>query len=469
MSIDSNIDSLEIENVMDIVLLQNFQDKFAESMGFASVIVDKDGNPVTKPSLYTSFCSNLVHSTTLGNARCAQCHKKGGEMAALKGKPYIYTCHAGLIDFAAPILVNGQLIGTILGGQVLTNMPEESRYIQIAREIGVDENKLVESVKSVKIITDNNLKAGAEVLFLIANVLSKIGYEELMLKDISKKLEIELLNKGLMLEESKKKNELKTQLFSTMSHELKTPLNIIFSSLQLLESVYKEKPVAPEMDTYFKYSKIMKQNCYRLLRLTDNIIDMNKIEFGFLNLNLKNDNIIKAVEDITLSIVDYAKLKKISVVFDTEIEERITSFDPEKLERIILNLLSNAIKFTETEGEINVNIYNENECILISIKDTGIGIPADMIEKIFDVFTQVDSSLARNAEGSGIGLSLVKSLVEMHGWEITVRSELNKGSDFIIKVPIKLVENEFNDYNQENSCINRLVENIKIEFSDIYL
>lgn len=467
---NNDINLVEIKDIIDINLLQNFQDKFAESMEFASIIVDKDGNPVTKPSLYTSFCNDFVHSTTLGDKRCAECHRKAGEMAVLTGKPHIYTCHAGLIDFAAPILINGKLIGTILGGQVLTKMPEESRYIQVAKEIGVDEYKLVESVKNVKIITDKNLRAAAEMLFIIANALSKIGYEELMLKDISQKLEIEAVNKDLLLKESKNLNEIKNQLFCTMSHELKTPLNIIFSSVQLLESVYKENLPLLEMKTFFKYSKIMKQNCNRLIRLTNNIIDMSKIELGFLNLNLKNDNIVKVIEDITLSIADYAKLKKISVVFDTEIEERITSFDPGKLERIMLNVLSNAIKFTESGGSINVNIFNEKEYILISVKDTGIGIPENMLEKIFNIYTQVDGSLTRNAEGSGIGLSLVKSLVEMQGWEITVSSELNKGSDFRIRVPVKLVEKELNTYNNhESSSLNGLVENIKMEFSDIYL
>lgn len=463
MVIENNdIELLTIENVIDINLLQNFQDKFAQIMEFASVTVDKNGNPVTKPSLYTSFCADFVHSTILGNKRCAECHRKGGEIAALTGKPYIYTCHAGLIDFATPILVNGKLIGTILGGQVLTKKPDESTYKEIAKEIGVDECEFFESAKKVKIITEKNLKDTAEVLFLIANALSQIGYEELMLKNISKKLEIKV-------EESEKYNELKTQLFFTISHELKTPLNIIFSSIQLLDSIYKNSSVTQETEVFYKYSGIMKQNCYRLLRLTNNIIDVNKMELGFSNLHLSNGNIVKFIEDITLSIVDYAKLKKINVVFDTEAEEIITSFDPEKLERIVLNLLSNSIKFTEPGGYINVNIFDKDEYILISVRDTGIGIPCNMIDKIFDIFTQVDGSFTRNAEGSGIGLSIVKFLVEMHGWKITVNSELNKGSNFIISVPIKLVEKQLDINNTESGSIDRLEENIKIEFSDIYL
>ncbi len=463
-----DIDLLEIKDVIDINLLQTFQDNFAESMGIASITVDINGNPVTKPSSYTDFCTNFVHSTTLGDNRCAESHREGGKIAALTGKPYIYTCHAGLIDFAAPILVKGKQIGTILGGQVLKKTPKESRYIETAKEIGVDEDKFVESVKKIKIITEKSLKAAAEVLFLIANALSKIGFEELKLKDISEKLEIEVLKKDLLLEESKKYNELKTQLFSIMSHELKTPLNIIFGSVQLLDSFYSDDSFTPKAGVFPKYSKIMKQNCYRLLRLTNNIIDMNKIELGFFNLRLKNSNIIKVIEDITLSVVDYANIKNINVIFDTEIEDITISFDAEKIERIMLNLLSNAIKFTEAEGNIYVNIFNEEKYILISVKDTGIGIPGNMQGVIFDTFRQVDSSLRRNAEGSGIGLSLVKSLVEMHKWEIAVKSEIGKGSEFIIKVPVKPLEKEYNICDKESGNLNAFVENIKIEFSDIY-
>lgn len=466
---DFNIESLEIKDVIDLKSLQTFQDNFAKSMNIASVTVDKNGNPVTKPSEYTSFCTDFIHSTSIGDKRCAECHKKAGEEAARTHRPYIYTCHAGLIDFAAPILINGRQIGTILGGQILTKRPEKSKYIQIAREIGVDENKFLEAVGKIKIVGEKNIEAAAEMLFIVANALSKIGYEELKLKRISENLEIEVLKKDSLLEESNEYNKLRTQLFSTISHELKTPINIIYSSLQLLESFYKSGSYISIDETFSKYSNIMKHNCHRLIRLINNIIDMNKIEVGFYSLDLKNNNIIKVIEETTLSVVEYARLKNINVVFDTEVEEKITAFDSEKFERIILNLLSNAIKFTEAGGSIEVNIYDKNEYILISVKDTGIGIPEAMCEKIFDKFTQVDTSFRRNAEGSGIGLSLVKSLVELHGGKVTVKSEMGVGSEFTIKLPVKLIESESNTYKDEDKNISDKEQKAKIEFSDIYL
>ncbi|GLC32577.1 sensor histidine kinase [Clostridium omnivorum] len=466
---DIDIESLNMKDVININLLQTFQDNFAESMDIASITVDRNGSPLTSPSSYTSFCIDYVHSTPIGDSRCAECHKKAGEIAVQTGKPYIYTCHAGLIDFAAPILINGHQIGTILGGQVLTKIPDEATYRKVAREIQVNEDKLVDSVKKIKITTEKNIRAAAELLYIYANSLSKIGYEELKLKNSSKLLENEVSRTNLLLEESKRANELMTQQFSILSHELKTPLNIIFSSLQLLESCYKASSLVPETGMFLKYSNIMKQNCYRLTRLINNIVDMNKIELGFSSLNLKNSNIIEVIENITLSVVEHASLKNISIVFDTDVEEKIISCDSEKIERIMLNLLSNAIKFTEAGGSVIVSICDKNDYILISVKDSGIGIPEDMLEKIFDTFTQVDGSLTRNTEGSGIGLSIVKSFTEMHGGEVTAKSQLGKGSDFIIKMPVNNIENESNTDNQEDSSLNDNEEKVNMEFSDVYL
>lgn len=183
-----NLDNIKLTDVLDIGILQKFQDNFAESMDIASVTVDIHGEPVTRPSSYTRFCSEYTHSTSVGDNRCAESHKRGGEEAARTGRPYIYKCHAGLIDFAAPIMVNGVLIGTILGGQILYNEPEDEPFRRTAREIGVNEDGYVDAVHKVKITTEKNIKAAAEVLFIVANALSQIGYQQMTLKTMANDL-----------------------------------------------------------------------------------------------------------------------------------------------------------------------------------------------------------------------------------------------------------------------------------------
>jgi two-component system CheB/CheR fusion protein len=136
----------------------------------------------------------------------------------------------------------------------------------------------------------------------------------------------------------------------------------------------------------------------------------------------------------------------------------------------MLNLLSNAIKFTDAGEEIMVSIYDRENTILISVKDTGVGIPEDKLAGIFDRFNQVDKTLKRNQQGTGIGLSLVESLVKMHGGEICVSSEFGVGTEFTIKLPVQKVDYE--DCNIEAYGLeerqDKYVEKINIEFSDIY-
>ena len=263
-------------------------------------------------------------------------------------------------------------------------------------------------------------------------------------------------------------DKVKTEFFANMSHELRTPLNVICSTIQLLKSFQGSKSLGDEKIKY--YINIMNQNSLRLLRLINNIIDTTKIEGDYISLHLKNGDIVYIVEEISQSVAEYIKSHGITLIFDTDVEEKIIAFDEEKIERIILNLLSNAVKFTERNGRILVNIFDKGEFVEISIKDTGTGIPKDKLEFIFERFAQIDKSTSRQNEGSGIGLALVKSLVEMHEGKIHANSEEGKGSEFIITLPVRVVDKE----QEENSLKSRAVfetkyeENLSIEFSDIY-
>ena len=257
-------------------------------------------------------------------------------------------------------------------------------------------------------------------------------------------------------------DKLKTNFFSNISHELKTPLNLIFSAIQIIE--LKNSTCKQEQGTIEKYIRIIKQNSYRLIRLISNLIDITKIDGGHFFTQLQNKDIVNVVEEIVISVVDYVESKGISIIFDTEIEEKVMAFDIDAMERIILNLLSNSIKFTPSGGCIEVNIYDKIDSIIISVKDTGLGIPIEKQSSIFEKFFKVDKSLSRNREGSGIGLSLVKELVALHDGTIELDSILGKGSEFRIELPVNLVhEDKINICTGEDK-----LERMKIEFSDIY-
>ncbi|WP_434291589.1 ATP-binding protein [Clostridium botulinum] len=289
------------------------------------------------------------------------------------------------------------------------------------------------------------------IFSILHDVTSKIQVEKLE-QDVKKN--IELLN------ESREYNKLITEFLSNISHELKTPLNVIFTAVQLLG--FYEKDVDYEKQD--KYLKLIKQNCYRLMKLINNLLDTTKLDSGYLKLNLVNYNIVNLIEEITLSVTSYAESKGINIIFDTNVEEKIIAVDTDKIERIILNLLSNSIKFTNAGGNIFVNVKDCGENVYIHVKDTGVGIPSDKLESIFERFFQVDKTLKKNKEGTGIGLHLVKSFVEMHNGTVTIKSELGKGTEFIIKLPAVVCEKQVKS---KNIIYEANIERINMEFSDI--
>ena len=200
---DGNLDlsKVTLQDVINIDFLQRFQDDFATGVGLASVTVDPDGTPITNPSSYTRFCMDYTHSTECGDKRCAESHRKGGEEAARTGKPVIYECHAGLIDFAAPIMLEGRLIGTILGGQVLIDAPNDAKYRKIANEIGVDEEGYVEAVQEIRKLSRESIEAAANVLFIVANNMSNTAYQQLKLKSVTTTLSDGLAQISATMEE----------------------------------------------------------------------------------------------------------------------------------------------------------------------------------------------------------------------------------------------------------------------------
>lgn len=269
------------------------------------------------------------------------------------------------------------------------------------------------------------------------------------------------------LDETKEYEKARCSFFANLSHELRTPVNVIFSALQMMEflgnndrGIYDNKQA--------KYRGIIKQNCYRLIRLIGNLIDITKIDAKYQTINLQNIDIVKITESITLSISEYADSKSINLVFDTEIEEKVIACDPDMIERILLNLLSNAVKFTPAQGSIFVSVNTSAEKVSISVRDTGIGIPADKQEKVFERYVQDGKASAMGMQGSGIGLSLVKSIAEMHEGRVNLASECGKGSEFIVELPDRVLSSAGEKEESIRDMSINNIDKISIEFSDIY-
>lgn len=357
----------------------------------------------------------------------------------------------------------------IIGLDINVLIPEVVRYRSLKRINGVLERKEASPFMETKILRLDGRLLDVEILNCYFAYQGKSAVL-VMLRDISSKKQIEQLKNDIkedkkIIKKANDLNKMLTEFFANISHEIKTPLNVIFGAIQILLLPINEPSSNSSELKKVKYLKVMKQNCFRLLRLVNNLIDLSKFDSGCIKLNLKNYNIVNVIEDITLSVADYIENKGIELIFDTDVEEKVMAIDVDKIERIILNLLSNAIKFTNQGGKILVSLWDAGESVIISVKDTGIGIPEDKLDIIFDRFGQVDKTLSRNREGSGIGLSLVKSIVNMHEGSIRVNSKFGEGSDFIIELPVRLTEKE---EIIDNRLYENKVEKISIEFSDIY-
>ncbi|MEW5821497.1 MAG: ATP-binding protein [Cyanobacteriota bacterium] len=280
-----------------------------------------------------------------------------------------------------------------------------------------------------------------------------IQYQELLDKEklleernkqlIQKRKEVEFANRELIIinKSLRELDYMKSNFISTVSHELRTPLTSIKGSLGLILNNVAGK-VDSEATTFLE---ICYRNTNRLIRLITELLDISKIESGKISLNKVEFNLSNTIKDSIEDIGTYAIDKKVKIFVD--IEENLNIYaDKDRILQILYNVLSNAIKFSSLDenktGEINVSAYKQNDFFFVKVVDNGIGIPEEKFTIIFEKFTQVDNSSTRNVEGTGLGLTICKLLVEEHYGKIWVESILGQGATFIFTIASKELQLE---------------------------
>ena len=245
---------------------------------------------------------------------------------------------------------------------------------------------------------------------------------------------------------------------------MKKPINTIFEINKLLDN----KKEIYNYNGIRTYTRTVRQNSYRLKRLLNNIEEISNIEAGIHFRDYKTYNLVDYLEKLVELCRDYTKQKGLDISFESNKREVLVYIDKDIIERILLNILSNAIKFTESGGEIIVLLTVDKKDVTIGIKDNGSGIPSNKIDFIFENFEQVNRSLSRTAEGTGVGLYLVKKLALLHHAKIKVNSKIGCGSKFEVILKDNFLEStKENRSNIEDFIIDK--ESIDLEFSDIYL
>lgn len=229
---------------------------------------------------------------------------------------------------------------------------------------------------------------------------------------------------------------MKTKFLTNVSHEFRTPLNLILSPINDLAQVVSEPQQQQKI-------LLIKRNARRLLNLVNQLLDFRKMEVQEFQLNLSEDDIVNFIRQTCISFSDIAEKKNIQFCFESNVDAYTTSFDKDKLEKIIFNLLSNAFKYTPDFGRVVVEAHYQMEnkqcedSIELIVKDTGIGIPTDKHEKIFEPFFQNDVADNLLNHGTGIGLAITKEFVRLHKGTINVVSEPEKGTTFIVTIPVQ--------------------------------
>lgn len=234
---------VRLQDIFDMDFIQHFQDEFARAVGMTAVTVDLDGTPVTHPTDWTDFCMKYTRGCPKGKARCEKCDADNGAKAAREGKPQVYECHAGLMDFAAPIMLNGKQVGSILGGQVLTQPLDEEKYRRVAREIGVDPEAYVAAARKVQVVDKARLDHAAQTLYLFAGAFSKMGYYQHRLKQMSKSINDTTMHVSAAMEQLAASARDVDSNQKALSEEIKTVSEVagkITEFTRLIEDIAKQ-------------------------------------------------------------------------------------------------------------------------------------------------------------------------------------------------------------------------------------
>jgi DNA-binding response OmpR family regulator/anti-sigma regulatory factor (Ser/Thr protein kinase) len=230
-------------------------------------------------------------------------------------------------------------------------------------------------------------------------------------------------------EKMREVDEMKSRFFANISHEFRTPLTLIFGPAKDVIDKTKEPDTKQSV-------VIIKRNASRLYGLVNQLLDLSKLESGKMKLEASEQDIIPLLKGYVLSFSSLAERKKIKLSFNAAEDNLNVYIDRDKVEKIVTNLLSNAFKFTPEGGKIDFTVERLDSYAEIRVADSGMGIAAERLDKIFDRFYQVDGSHTRDSEGTGIGLSLTKELVELHKGKIEVESEYGKGATFKVLLPL---------------------------------
>lgn len=426
MNTTVSLEKLRLTELIEVEILQKMQDAFAKMTGMAALTTDENGAAITEGTNFSTFCTAYCRSSAAGKKRCEECDRKGALMALENKGPVSYFCHAGLIDFAAPIMLNGTMIGGFIGGQVLTQKPCHEKMRKIAAEIGVDPEGFLQAADETNIVEKESIEKATEAIYEFAEILTDMAYKAYVSRQLSR--------------EAMQAASLKSDFLANTSHEIRTPMNAIVGMAQL--ALREQLP-----NTAREYINQIVSSSQILLTIINDILDFSKIESGKMTITEDVYSPVAMLRDIINIIVTRIGDKDVELLIDIDptIPKELLG-DSVRLQQIIVNLANNAVKFTKN-GKVAISLHyqrkSEDEILMqCSVEDTGMGIKKEDIGKLFEAFQQLDSKRTRGMEGTGLGLVIARNLLGLMNGRLSVESEYGMGSTFSFELPQKIITDE---------------------------
>lgn len=421
--VDIDLEELKLSDLIDRDILQRIQNGFANMTGMAANITEADGTTITECSNFSEYCL-YTRNSEAGSERCRQCGCRGANLALERGETAVYSCHAGLIDFAAPIVVENKVVGCFVGGQVLAKEPDLEQVRKTAAEIGVEEEAYVEAVGKIGIVKQRAIDNAAKFLYMISDILSEMAHNKYLVHQANRELE--------------RSSNMKSDFLANMSHEIRTPMNAVIGMAEM--ALREELPQAAK-----EYINQIKDAGKSLLTIINDILDFSKIESGKMDIYEDEYELMSMVYDVANIVMARLKEKDVELIVDImpDLPNKLYG-DSSRMKQILLNLVNNAAKFT-MQGKIILKIdyiktASDQVELEVSVEDTGIGVKKEDMGKLFQSFQQVDSKRNRNIEGTGLGLAISKRLLTLMGGSIWVESEYGRGSRFSFALPQKIMD-----------------------------
>ncbi len=401
-----------LTDLIDVQVLQRIQNGFSKFTGMASLTTDAEGNPITEGSGFADFCTKYTRTTQLGLSRCMECDRVSGMQALAQGKPVVYNCHAGLVDYAAPIIVEGRYLGSFLGGQVRTAPVAEEEVRRTARELGLNEEEYLAAASRVSQATYEQIERAAEFLAEIAAVLSEMAYKSFLALQQSQRLE----------RAARSHNEFIVEMNTSMQQR-------VMEWIDMAQDMQDEEN--PEKSAQL-LDQLMKKGREFLLTL-DDTVEYSKITSGEIELHEKEYNVHDLMKSVRNSYKAEAREKgtEIKLEFADDLPEVLLG-DAGRIRQIVARFVRSSIRSTEN-GEIMIRVYAAKKSYamqtVIEIADTGKGMRAEELKVMRDVFANWSSREDK------VGNMVIPMLLAKMSGTIEVDSEQGKGTVYRISIP----------------------------------